>query len=234
MSKGQSRKKTLDPDLAWLHEPEEGSLPDKRNYEDKNLPEGPSVWESISYGLRSILAVFLCLVIPALWYFDWNPSALANETSEVVTNLIEGAPPPPVPLAPPPPSPPGTGATSGTGLTDYVAMFKQSPYAEQFSTVEITAFYQSGVTMEYLDELNAAGYLDELSFPAIITYFQSGVTTEYLDQMKAGGYLNQFSFPGIAGFYKAGVTLDFLNELKEKNLLDDLSFAEVLVMFENR
>ncbi len=92
-NRSKSSKYRLRNDLDWL-DPDQSLIKDESYPERIPEPE-MTLWESLSYGFRSTLAVIICLVIPALWYFDWNPSALADRTSEVVTGAITNAPPMP-------------------------------------------------------------------------------------------------------------------------------------------
>lgn len=235
-SKSRFKKQNSDPDLDWLHEDVSPARKDY-SYKERIQPER-SLRESVSYILRSILAIFICLVIPVFWYVNRQLSAFADRTAEMGSGLFEN--PTQNNVSPPVvPSVPGIGEAEtfeagSPGLTDYIGAFKESAYADKFSLPEISAFYHSDLTIEYLNELNDSGYLEELTFPAVITFFETGVAIDYLDQMKEGGYLDRFSYPEIAGFYDSGIPVDFLNELREKNLLKDLSFVDVLVMFESQ
>lgn len=197
----------------------------------------PDFRERAGRAARNFFVILLCIAITGLWYVDWDFSAFADRTSDVVTSVFGDNESQTFNVAPTPPAP-GTvvegNANQGMRMLDYMAAMQEAGYREQFSTPAITAFYQSGVPISYLDGLHEAEYLETLSFPAIITYFQSGVTIEYLDALKAGGYLDRFPFHAVTAFFQENISVEYLDELKASGLLEDLSFHDILIMSQNR
>lgn len=218
------------------------------------LTPDPTLAQKAGRGIRNFLAVLLCVVITGLWYYDWNFSLLASRTSDLVTSIFgsgeveeynltnfEGELPP-LPEIPELPDQVEVDVqaeiaenmnTQEMSMTEYVVAMEESGYRDLFEMPAISALYQSGVPIAYLDELNDAGYLQELSFPAIITFHSTGMPTEYLNGMKSGGYLDQFGFPGITAFYTSGITVEYLDDLKVKGILEGLSFSDILIMHQS-
>lgn len=45
--------------------------------------------ESVSKGVRSFIAIVIYIIIPVVWYFDWNASTFADKTSEDVAGFFD-------------------------------------------------------------------------------------------------------------------------------------------------
>ncbi|MDX1672847.1 MAG: hypothetical protein R3211_10935, partial [Balneolaceae bacterium] len=230
MKKPYSTKpRSLKEELDWLD-------PDQELDEDDRLPEefrpaSPTLRESLSRGFRSTLAVIICLVIPVLWYFNWDFSAFADKTSETVTGFFDesGSTVAPAPEAPEiaelpeVPVPPVSGALD-MSITEYLAELNRLGYLEKISSPGVTALYENGVPVEYLTELNEAGFLDELSFPAVIAFYENSVPAGYLAQLEQAGYLDELSFPAVIAYFENEVSIEYLNRLNDAGFLDELSF----------
>lgn len=256
--KRKKRGNRLKNDLAWL-DPDQDMVLE----EDEPIERVPETFkESLSRGLRSFLAIIICIVIPALWYFDWNTSAFADRTSEAVAGFFdEGITNSIAPLPPLPPevastidgsmvdyasglnelgllevfSSPAVGAFYESGVTlDYLSRLKQANLADDFSFPAVISFFQNQIPLEYLSDLKSQNLLNELSFPAIIAFYQNNVTIQYLLDLKESGFLEDTSFPAVVAYFNNEVSVDFLNELKDRNLLDQLSFPAVVDMYKNR
>lgn len=229
-TKGRGRKNILENDLDWL-DPDQKLTVENDDHEYRLEPS--TLRESLSRGFRSILAVTLCVVIPALWYFDWNPSAFADETSGFVSGVFEESLP--APVAPLSPAPSAVTGESGLniGMVDYAAALNEEGLLEEFSSPAVSAFYESGVTADYLTRLRDAGLIADFSFPAVIAFYQNQVPFEYLLNLKSQNLLNELSFPAIVAFYQNEVTIDYLNRLQNSNLLSNTSFPAVVAYFTN-
>ncbi len=232
-SKKRERVNRLKNDLAWLD-------PDQELVQEKDEPgyRKPETFrESLSRGFRSILAIILCIVIPALWYFDWNPSAFADKTSETVSGILEsgvGAGFSQEGVAPLPPAPEAPSFASFNGsMLDYTSALKEAGLLESFSSPAVQAFYENGVTLEYLKSMNEAELIEDLSFPAITAFFQNEISIEYLNRLKAENMLDELSFPAVIAFQQNDVSFDYLLRLEESGFLDELSFPAVVAYYQN-
>jgi hypothetical protein len=232
-SKKRERVNRLKNDLAWL-DPDQEMV----HEEDEIAYRKPETFkESLSRGFRSFLAIVICLVIPALWYFDWNTSAFADKTSETVSGIFEsgvGAGSGQDGIAPLPPAPDIPGAASFDGsMIDYTSALKEAGLLESFSSPAIRAFYENGVTIDYLTSLNDAGMIGNLSFPAITSFFQNEVPLEYLNRLEEENLLDKLSFPAVIAFHQNSVSMEYLMKFNESGYLDGLSFPAVVAYFEN-
>lgn len=225
-NRSKSSNTRLRNDLDWL-DPDQPLTMDESYPTDIPQPE-MTLRESLSYGLRSTLAVIICLVIPVMWYFDWNPSALAERTSEAVTGVFTDSPPLPAPVeAPLPPT------FLGDGITDYMAQLKEVGLMEEFSSPAMRAFYENSVPVAFLNDLHNSDLLKELSFPAIIAFYQNNIPIDYLSQIQNSDLLDELSFPAIVSFHQNNVPLDYLNRLKEVNLLEEFSLPAIVAFHQN-
>ncbi|NGP76177.1 hypothetical protein G3570_06010 [Balneolaceae bacterium YR4-1] len=255
-SKKRDRVKQLKRELKWL-DPDQELVHEE---DDITYKKPETLKESLSRGFRSFLAIVLCLIIPVLWYFDWNISAFADNTSGTVTGteVVQDG------VAPLPPAPDVPVVSSFDGsLLDYTSALKEAGLLDSYSSPAVNAFYENDVPVSYLIDLNEAGLVDEFSFPAIIAFFQNQVPFDYLGSLKdanlldelsfpavvafyennvsldyltsfdEAGYLDEFSFPAIVAYFQNGVSIEFLNELQERDLLGDLSFPAVVEMYQN-
>jgi len=234
----------LKNDLDWLDPDQE--LAEEYAEESGRFEKRPTTLrESISRGLRGTLAIIICLVIPVLWYFDWNPSAIANKTSEVVTGIfddgstVEVAPAPivgevPEPAEAPEPAEVGVGSGLDMNITDYAAELNKLGYLDKLSSPAVTALYQNDVPIDYLTQLDNSGYLDEFSFPAIISFHQNNVPIEYLNQLEGANFLSEFSFPAVVAYYQNNVAVEYLQQLNVADFLDDFSFPAVVAFYQNQ
>lgn len=228
--KDRVKKHILENELKWLDPDQEMVL----EHDDDNFQSRPSTFrESLSRGFRSMLAIILCVVIPALWYFDWNPSAFADETSGFVTGLFEE-----MPSAPTVPLPPAPNVLSGDSeldmsMIDYASILNEQGLLETFSSPAVTAFYENGITVDYLLRLRDAGLIDDFSFPAVVAFFQNQTSLDYLSVLKTETLLDEFSFPAIIAFHQNEVSIDYLNRLREAELLSDTSFPAVVAYYTN-
>lgn len=220
---------------------EESRPPESRPFPPEEVAE-PGFRERLGRGFRNALVLLLCAFITGLWYYDWNLSDFADRTSDLATSFFDGGQSRAVvaPQSPPLPIPPGAeGGVSperelNMDMPEYLSTLREAGYGETFSIPTVSALYQAGVPVSYIEELDNGGYLEDTSFPAIIAYHSTGVTVEYLDALKAGGYLERYSFPAITAFYQENITAEYLDGLKERGLLEDLAFHEILIMHQNR
>ena len=235
-SQKNQKKQSLRNDLDWLNtEQELVHEPDGRTYEERPLTFG----ESLSRGFRSTLAVIICIVIPALWYFDWNPSAMANETSEFVTDIFDG--PREAPVVPAQPSLPVIQGQGGDvaissldmSMVDYAATLNDQGILEEFSGPAVRAFYENNVTVNYLEDLQDAGLIEEFSFPAVVAFYQNQVPFDYLRELGNANMLEELSFPAIVSFYQNNVPLDYLRRLNDAGILSQSSFPAVVAYHQN-
>lgn len=220
------------------------------------------LWEDSKRFFKNFLVATLCVIIILLWWFDWNFSALANRTSDVISGLFGdeiteiGATPPTFEV-PPVPGPGGTPPMPelselgpeieaevraeisraqnemNMGMSDYVSAMEEAGYRDLYSMPELSVMYQTGVEISYLDELNEVGLLEELPYTAIITFFSADVSTDYIVAMNESGYLERYGFPGVTAFYSSDIPVSYLNDLEEKGMLDDLSFSDILLMYQS-
>jgi len=230
-NKKRERVNRLKNDLAWL-DPEQ-ELVHKEEEVSYQKPE--TLKESLSRGFRSVLAIIICLVIPALWYFDWNPSTFADKTSEAVTGFLEpGTVSAQDGIAPLPPVPDLPAISSFDGnMVDYTSAMKEAGLLEYFSAPAIRAFYENGVTIEYLKDLNEAGMIEDLSFPAITAFFQNEMPLDYLSRFKDENMLEKLSFPAVIAFQQNGVSFEYLMTLDASDYLEELSFPAVVAFYQN-
>lgn len=231
MKKRINFKQRLKNDLDWLDPNQELVHEDEDHQEYRDAPS--SLKESLSRGFRSLLAIVLCIVIPALWYFDWSPSAMADETSGFVTGLFEEGSS--VPIAPLPPAPTVESAVNALDMSmiDYAAALNENGLLEDFSSPAVSAFYENGVTVEYLVLFSEAGLSEDFSFPAVVAFYQNEVPLGYLSDLKANNLVEDLSFPAIVAFYQNQVSLDYLNNLKEAGFLQNTSFPAVVAYYSN-
>lgn len=228
--KKRTKKQILEDELKWLDPEQEMVL----EQDDEDFRAKPSTLrETLSRGFRSMLAVVLCVVIPALWYFDWNPSAFADETSGFVTGLFEE-----MPAAPAVPLPPAPNVLSGSSeldmsMVDYTSTLNEQGLLETFSSPAVTAFYENGVTVDYLLRLRDAGLIEDFSFPAVVAFFQNQTSLDYLSVLKTENLLSELSFPAVIAFHQNEVSIDYLNRLREAELLSDTSFPAVVAYYTN-
>ncbi|MDX1585325.1 MAG: hypothetical protein R3222_01220, partial [Balneolaceae bacterium] len=214
------------PDQELVHEKDS-----KTNLKPETLKE------SLSRGFRSFLAIILCMVIPVLWYFDWNVSAFADETSDTVTGIFETDPGSGIAegsVAPLPPAPdlPVMPAFEGS-VIDYTSALKEAGLLESFSSPAVNAFYENRVSIDFLVELDQAGLIEEFSFPAIVAFFQNQVPIDYLSRLKEVNVLDELSFPAVVAFQQNDVSLDYLTRFDEAGYLDELSFPAVVAFYQN-
>lgn len=227
------RKNILENELDWLDPDQELTIEDdNQDYRIK-----PSTFrESLSRGFRSILAITLCIVVPALWYFDWNPSAIADETSSFVTGFFEEGETAVIAPPPPPEAVTGEGGIQSSlemSMVDYAAALNERGLLEEFSSPAVSAFYQNGITIDYLVELREAGLVEDFSFPAVVAFFQNEVPLDYLNSLKAENLLDELSFPAVVAFHQNEVPIDYLNQMRDANLLEQTSFPAVVAYFTN-
>lgn len=228
------RKNILENELDWLDPDQELT----HEEDDHSYQVKPTTFrESLSRGFRSILAITLCIVIPALWYFDWNPSVFADETSGFVSGFFEeGENVSIAPLPPPPEAVTGEGGIESSldmSMVDYAAALNERGLLEEFSSPAVSAFYQNGITVDYLMELRDAGLIEDFSFPAVVAFYQNQVPLEYLSNLKTENLLDELSFPAVVAFYQNEVSIDYLNRLRDANLLDETSFPAVVAYYTN-
>lgn len=231
-TRNRDRTNQFKDDLAWLESNQ------KMIYEEVRFnEESDTLKESLSRGFRSFLAIVLCIVIPALWYFEWNPSTFfIDKTTEEVTGFFDDGtissfwPGVVAPL----PSLPGFQSPIDEGMIDYVSSLKNQGLLDAFSSPAVRTFYENGVPIEYLTALKQADLIDDFSFPAIVAFYQDKVTINYLQELGESGLLNHISFPAVVVYYKNGVPTGFLNKLKNKDLLDQLSFHTVVDMYNSQ
>lgn len=229
-NKNRYKERSLKNDLDWL-DPDQKLRHEKDDYEYRDEPS--TLRESLSRGFRSVLAVIICIVIPALWYFDWNASAMADETSDFVTGFFEeGSNLPVAPLPPVPEAGPAE-TTPDMSLLDYTAALNDQGLLEEFSSPAVQAFYRNGVTINFLLNLRDAGLIEAFSFPAVVAFYQNEVPFDFLSKLKAENLLSDLSFPAVVAFHQNQVTIDYLSRLKEAGFLDDISFPAVVAYFEN-
>lgn len=233
-SKKRERVRRLKNELAWL-DPDQELVHEEEEGISRQKPE--TLKESLSRGFRSFLAIVLCLIIPALWYFDWNLSNFADSTSDTVTGVFESgeatgviedgiAPLPPVPGVP------GESSFDGS-VIDYTAALKEAGLLELFSSPAVNAFYETGIPVEYLTDLNEAGLIEDFSFPAIIAFYQNQVPLDYLISLKETNILSEISFPAVIAFHQNSVSLDYLTSFSEAGYLNELSFPAVVAFYQN-
>lgn len=232
-SKKRERVKRLKNELAWLdpdqelvHEEDEGTY---------KKPE--TLKESLSRGFRTFLAIVICLVIPVLWYFDWNLSAFTDSSSDTVTGIYEPGSGTEIAqdgLAPLPPSPDAPVISSFDGsLLDYTSALKEAGLLDSFSSPAVNAFYENNIPVSYLVDLNEVGMVDDFSFPAIIAFFLNQVPLDYLSSLKDANLLDGLSFPAVIAFHENNVSLEYLSNFKEAGYLNELSFPAVVAYYQN-
>lgn len=234
----RNKRQKLINDLDFL-DPNQTLVEEKDEHFYSDAPK--TFGESLSRGFRSVLAVTLCVVIPALWYFDWDPSAMANRTSATVSGWLGGnsgvAEAPVVSVDPIGPIVETDTRVvvneGGEGLTDYMAELNRRDMLDDFSTPAVRSFYENGVTIDYLSRMKEAGLLGDFSFPAIVSFYDNKIPLNYLSELKSADMLGDFSFPAVVSFYENDVTFDYLNSLKEAGFVDDFSFPAIVSFYEN-
>ena len=230
------KKQSLRNDLDWLNTDQELIHEhDEHGYEERPQTFG----ESLSRGFRSFLAIVICIVIPMLWYFDWNPSAMANETSEFVTGIFDDTQEiPAVPAPAPLPVIQGQGgdvvvSSLDMSMVDYAATLNEEGLLEEFSSPAVRAFYENNITVDYLRALRDAGLIEEFSFPAVVAFNQNQVPFEYLRELGSANLLEELSFPAIVSFHQNSIPLDYLRRLDEADILSQSSFPAVVAYHQN-
>lgn len=260
-SKKQSDRQLFRNRLEWLDTGAE-------RFEDGGVDlfeawDAPTLAESLGRGFRSIMAVIICIVIPALLYFDAVPTtaggsehtAPAGEIGSYRFVMIRPEPPPPAPVAKPGIGPGITGYTADLdelGLLDrlsgpavqglyegdvtpaYLAQLNSQGLLTLLSYPAVVAYYNNQIPEQYLSELKAAGLLGALSFPAVITFYKRAVPLDYLGLLAKHGYLSGLSFPAVTALSEKSVPVEFLDELNRRELLEKLSFPSIITMYENR
>ncbi|MGD8427384.1 MAG: hypothetical protein PVH63_07110, partial [Balneolaceae bacterium] len=186
---------------------------------------------SLSYGLRSTLAIIICLIIPVLWYFDWQPMDMARKTTKAVSGLFRDNPVVPLPEAPATPEAP---IMLNEGIVSYMTQLKEKGLQEDFSLPAVRAFYENHVPVDWLASLKQARLLDGLSFPAIVAFHQNSVPVAYLDQYQDADLFSEFSFPAIVSFYQNNVSLDYLQKLQRAGMVRDFSFPGIVAFYQNK
>lgn len=233
-SKKRERVNKLKKELAWL-DPKQEMV---HSEDDQFFPKPETFKESLSRGFRSIIAIILCLVIPALWYFDWDTSSFANSTSETVTDLFETGSAPALPspsgIAPLPPSPDVEALTLFDGsMIDYTSALKEAGLLELFSSPAIRTFYENGVTIEYLTRLKEAGMIESFSFPAITAFFQNQISLDFLSELNSENLIENLSFPAVIALHQNDVSIDYLRQFDEAGYLETLSFPAIVTYYQN-
>lgn len=218
-------------DLDWLNPDQEMQLID-----EEHLDLAPETFrESISRGIRSLIAVVICIIIPVMWYFDWNTSSITDKTSEVVNGFFDDGKSASIApeVFPSLPSLPGMPDAVGGNLLEYTSDLNELGLLDALSTPAIRALYENGVTIEYLNDLKQANLIEEFSFPAIIAFHQNQIPLDYLMKLKTQNLIDGLSFPAIIAFYQNSVTTNYLMQLEESGFLQDLSFPAVVAYFKN-
>lgn len=146
--------------------PEEDFMMEPEQEEDERSQFGQKAKEFFNNFLVTVLCVFIALI----WWFDWNFSALSDNTSDWVTGLLgnesleipgspEIAPIPGLPDLPDEVRAKIEGELSdgqndlGMNMTEYVAAVQEAGYRERYSMPELSAFYQADIEIPYLDQL---------------------------------------------------------------------------------
>lgn len=110
----------------------------------------------------------------------------------------------------------------------YIQDLEVANLLNDFSYTAIVALYSSGVTITYLKEMTESGFLGDFSYTAIIGLYSANVPVNYLDQMDKTDVLDLFSYIGIIGLYTSNVPVSFLEELENRDLLDDMNYTDVI------
>lgn len=183
---------------------------------------------------KNAILIFIVFAASYLWINDWNMSQAWNSVfggDEATFVTAPEAPSIDIPTIPSiPDNPMAPGEIDPQGFTEFLSAAQSNGIARFYSNIALQTMYESGVTIEYLRELVAAGITDQ-SFPAIIAYHESGVTMEYLFLLKESGYLTNLSFPAVVAYSESGVTVEYLDQLNENDLLQGMSYPEVVNAF---
>lgn len=222
------RKSDTDKRYNDLKYPGYNQIGDEQLLDMQIMEQDRSFWRSFSYGLRSMLAIIICLVIPVIWYFDWKPADAVRHTSEAVNNFFKDAPS----IAPPSDIEPL--APMGADVIGYVTQLKEAGLKDNFSMPEIRAFYENHIPTDFLLNLRDADLLEGLSFPAIVAFYQNSVPIAYLSDLKRAQLLQKLSFPAVVSFYQNNVSLDYLKDLQQADLLDVFSFPGIVSFHQNQ
>ncbi|HKK47247.1 MAG TPA: hypothetical protein VJ964_17095 [Balneolaceae bacterium] len=204
-------------------------------YHDKNehvemFEQKRTFWNSLSYGVRSALAIFICLVMPAVWFFDLRPVSTIRHISQSLSGFFGDAIHPPLPNVVAPPAP----YTINMDVIDYMSGLKDVGLGEQFSMPAIRAFYENHIPIDFLQDLQKAGLLQKISFPAVIAFYQNGIPLSYLSRLADADLLDALSFPAVVSFYQNKVTIDYLNELRQAGLSDAFAFPGIVAFYQNQ
>ncbi|MFP8488929.1 hypothetical protein ACKGJO_07485 [Gracilimonas sp. Q87] len=180
---------------------------------------------------KNAILIFIVFAASYLWINDWNMSQTWNsifgsdEAAFVSSSEVPSVDIPTIPSIPVNPMAPGE--VNSQEFTEFLAAAQSNGAARFYSNIALQTMYESGVTMEYLKQLVAAGITDQ-SFPAVIAYHESGVTMEYLFLLKESGYLTNLSFPAVIAYFESGVTVEYLDQLNENDLLQGMNYPEVV------
>jgi hypothetical protein len=211
---------------------------------------------------KNAILIFIVFAASYLWINDWSMSqAWISVFGSEETSFVTAPEAPSVDIPAIPNNPMAPGEITDQSFIEFLAEANTNGLNEFYSNIGLQTMYESGVTIEYLNQLaeagitdqsfpaviayhesdvsleylnslNESGYLQIQSFPAVIAFNESGVTMEYLNELNEGGYLQNSSFPAIVAYYEAGVTADFLDQLNENGLLQQMSFPDVVNAFE--
>ena len=223
------RKFTVKHVRNHLKDPGDFSQKDLRLLDVQALEEERTMWQSFSYGIRSSLAVIICLVIPAIWYFDLSPLNIAGKTTKALAGLFEDAQS--IPSSPRIAPTVAPGLTNG-GVIDYLSQLQKIGLQDKLSMPAVRAFYENGVPVAYLQNLQETHLLETFSFPAVVAFNQSSVPLRFLKDLRQAGLLKEFSFPAIVAFYQNHIPIAFLQQLKKRNLLKSRSFPAIVSMYQ--
>lgn len=199
----------------------------------------PTFGESLSRGFRSILAVLICIVIPALLYIDVAPTAVPSSGDRAFADAIGGyrfdfiRPEPPPSAAPPQEEEVLYGRPDmDVENVDYAAALNRMGLLDDLSGPAVQALFSNRVSPAYLVGLYEEGLLSRLSFPALIAYYNNNIPTSYLTELDEAALLSDLSFPAVISFHETAVPLEYLRELKGRGYLSELPFPAVTAFYE--
>jgi hypothetical protein len=206
---------------------------------EKSEEEGELSFDAISEepedgsAFKNAILIFMVFTAAYLWYYDWSPSqawasVFGGDNVEVFIN-----PAPDVNINIPeiniPDIPPIPDLNFEGGFADYLVEINNAGLNDLFSNSGYQALYQTGVPIEYLEQLNDAGYLeDDFSYSAVIGLYNGNVPVEYLDGLSAINLLDDFSYSGIIGLYNSDVPTSYLNGMSEAGYLDEFSYSAII------
>lgn len=162
----------------------------------------------------------------SLPFFDISENVVIEEPPSVGSTVNEN-------VAPTNVLPPVQRKIDGSYI-DYLNALKDANLFETYEGFERQAFYDAGLDVNYLLQLQESGFINSeaLPFHEIIAYRNAGITSDALASYKDNGLMDILEFHELIAFTNAEITQQRLFELKDLGFLDKFEFHEI-IGFEN-